>query len=84
MKEKSTDKIGVATATIIGMNAMIGAGIFSAPAAMAAHVGPAGILAYVFVVISVWFIASSLARLQHYIPKKVLFMSIPSSGVGIH
>ena len=35
-------KIGVSTATIICMNAMIGAGIFTIPAAMGAHVGPAG------------------------------------------
>jgi len=43
----SQQKIGVSTATIIGMNAMIGAGIFTIPATMAAHVGPAGILAFI-------------------------------------
>jgi len=65
-----TTKIGLATATIIGMNAMIGAGIFTAPAAMAAHVGPAGILAYIFVVISVWFIALSLSRVATLFPQE--------------
>jgi len=59
-----TTKIGLATATIIGMNAMIGSGIFTAPAAMASYVGPAGILAYFFVVVSLWFIALSLSRLD--------------------
>lgn len=66
-------KIGVATATIIGMNAMIGSGIFTAPAAMAANVGPAGILAYIFVVIAVWFIAQSLARLAQLFPEEGSF-----------
>ena len=47
------------TATIIGMNAMIGSGIFTAPAAIASYVGPAGIIAYVFVVLSVWCMALS-------------------------
>lgn len=57
-------KIGVSTATIIGMNAMIGAGIFSIPVALANQVGPAGILTMCFVTIAVWFIAVSLARVS--------------------
>jgi len=69
----SHKKIGVATATIIGMNAMIGSGIFTAPATMAAYVGPAGILAYVFVVIAVWFMAQSLARLAFLYPEEGSF-----------
>lgn len=69
----SHKKIGVATATIIGMNAMIGSGIFTAPATMAAYVGPAGILAYIFVVIAVWFIAQSLARLSYLFPEEGSF-----------
>ncbi|MGB8367428.1 MAG: amino acid permease [Candidatus Babeliales bacterium] len=70
MANQSTTKIGLATATIIGMNAMIGTGIFTAPAAMASHVGPAGILAYIFVVISVWFIALSLSRVASLFPQE--------------
>ena len=38
----NTQKIGVSTATIVGINAMIGYSIFSDPAVMAANVGPAG------------------------------------------
>ncbi len=68
--QSATTKIGLATATIIGMNAMIGAGIFTAPAAMAANVGPAGILAYLFVVVAVWFIALSLSRLAALFPEE--------------
>lgn len=66
-------KIGVATATIIGMNAMIGSGIFSAPATMASAVGPAGILAYLFVMGAVLFIALSLARLAYLYPQSGSF-----------
>ena len=66
-------KIGVATATIIGMNAMIGSGIFTAPAAMAAYVGPAGILAYLFVIVSVWCMSLSLARLAGLFPEEGSF-----------
>lgn len=75
-------KIGLATATIIGMNAMIGAGIFTAPAAMASLVGPAGILAYLFVVISVWFLAQSLARLAALYPQEGSFYVYASQWGG--
>lgn len=66
-------KIGVTTATIVGMNAMIGSGIFTAPAAMASYVGPAGILAYLFVVVSVWCIGLSLARVAQLFPEEGSF-----------
>jgi len=64
----SSGKIGVATATIVAMNAMIGAGIFSIPAALASSVGPAGILTFAFVIIAVWFMAQSLAKLAEIFP----------------
>ena len=73
MSAQHNAKIGVATATIIGMNAMIGSGIFTAPATMASCVGPAGILAYVFVVAAVWCIAQSLARLAYLFPEEGSF-----------
>lgn len=71
----STDhkKIGVITATIVGMNAMIGAGIFSVPAALAAYVGPAGILTYAFVIIAVWCMGLSMARLAQLFPQEGSF-----------
>lgn len=73
MTTQESQKIGVTTATIIGMNAMIGSGIFSAPAIMASNVGPAGIVAYILVVISVWFMALSLARLAYLFPQEGSF-----------
>jgi amino acid transporter len=75
-------KIGVATATIIGMNAMIGSGIFSVPAALAADVGPAGILAFLFVIISVWFIAQSLARVAELYPEEGAFYTYAKQWSG--
>ena len=66
-------KIGLRTATIVGMNAMIGSGIFTAPATMAAYVGPAGILAYFFVVFAVWCMSLSLSRLAAYFPQEGSF-----------
>ncbi len=76
------NKIGIATATIIGMNAMIGAGIFTAPAAMASNVGPAGIIAYMFVVVAVWFMAQSLARLAYLFPQEGSFYTYAKQWGG--
>ncbi len=73
MTQISHNKIGLLTATIIGMNAMIGSGIFTAPAALASYVGPAGILAYLFVVAAVWCMALSLARLAELYPQEGSF-----------
>ena len=73
MSQNQTQKIGVGTATIIGMNAMIGAGIFTAPNALASNVGPAGILAYLFVVVAVWFMGLSLARVAELFPQEGAF-----------
>jgi len=73
MSTDNTEKIGVSTATIIGMNAMIGAGVFTVPSALASKVGPAGILAYIFVVVAVWFMAQSLARLAALFPEEGSF-----------
>jgi len=77
-----TTKIGVVTATIIGINAMIGSGIFTAPAAMATHVGPAGILAYLFVVGAIWFMAQSMARLAKLFPEEGSFYTYASQWGG--
>jgi amino acid transporter len=68
MSNNTTHKIGLATATITGMNAMIGAGIFTAPAILASNIGPAGILTYLFVVVAVWFMAQSIARVAQLFP----------------
>lgn len=78
----SAPKIGLATATIIGMNAMIGAGIFGVPSALASSVGPAGILTYAFVIVAVWFMALSLARLAQLYPEEGSFYTYTKQWGG--
>lgn len=66
-------KISVSTAIIIGMNAMIGAGIFSITSLLASKVGPAGILTYLFAFTAVWFMAKSIARTAYLFPQEGSF-----------
>lgn len=73
MSKGPSDKIGVSTATIVGMNAMIGAGIFALPSMLAGNVGPAGILSLAFVAIGVWFMAQSFARVAQLYPQEGSF-----------
>jgi len=76
-------KIGVSTATIVGVNAMIGAGIFTAPAILAtSNVGPAAILTYLFVIISVWFIAQSMAKVASKFPEEGSFYTYTKQWGG--
>ncbi len=82
MSTSQSTKIGLTTATIIGMNAMIGSGIFTAPAAIGSYVGPAGIVAYIFVVLSVWCMALSLARLAALFPQDGSFYTYAKQWGG--
>lgn len=82
MSTSQVKKIGLATATIVGMNAMIGAGIFSVPAALALNVGPAGILTYAFVIIAVWCMGTSIARLAQIFPQEGSFYNYAKQWGG--
>lgn len=73
MSQNPSDKIEVSTATIIGMNAMIGAGIFALPSMLAQKVGPAGIISLALVAVAVWFIAQSFARVAQLFPQEGSF-----------
>jgi amino acid transporter len=73
MSTENSQKIGVATATIVGMNAMIGAGIFSMTSSLASGVGPASMLSYLFAFFAVWFIAQSVARAAYLWPQEGSF-----------
>ncbi len=66
-------KIGLASAVIISMNGMIGAGIFSVPIRLIAQAGPAGLLTYTLVSIAVWFIALALSRTAQAWPQEGSF-----------
>lgn len=78
----ASHKIGLTTATIICMNAMIGAGIFSTPAKLALSVGPAGIITYLFVIIAVLFMALSLARVAQAYPQAGSFYTYTKQWGG--
>jgi len=82
MSTENSQKIGLATATIVGMNAMIGAGIFSITSSLASGVGPASILSYIFVFFAVWFIAQSFARAAYLWPQEGSFYAYASQWGG--
>lgn len=73
MSTAKSQKIGLATAVIVGMNAMIGAGIFSMTSSLASGVGPASMLSYLFAFFAVWFIAQSVARAAYLWPQEGSF-----------
>ena len=73
MSTQKSQKIGLATAVIVGMNAMIGAGIFSMTSSLASGVGPASMLSYLFAFFAVWFIAQSVARAAYLWPQEGSF-----------
>ncbi len=73
MTTDHSQKIGLLTATIVGMNAMIGAGIFTIPSALAGNAGPASILTFAFVAFAVWCMAQSIARVAQLFPQEGSF-----------
>lgn len=75
-------KMGVIMATIIGMNAMIGAGIFGVPSGLIVSVGPAGLLTYALVIIGVWLMALALARVAQRYPHEGAFYTYASQWGG--
>lgn len=61
-------KIGLAVAVVIGLNAMIGAGIVAIPSVLASSAGPAGILSFLFSVFVVLCMSLSLGKLAERHP----------------
>jgi len=70
MSQGSSHKLSLGIATMIGLNAMIGAGIFSLPAVLGAQAGPAGMLTYLLAFLGIWFIAQSFARVAYLFPQE--------------
>jgi basic amino acid/polyamine antiporter, APA family len=75
-------KIGLTTATLIGINSMIGAGIFTSPAKLAQSVGPAALVTYAFVIIAVVCMGWSLARLAQLFPAEGSFYLYTKQWAG--
>lgn len=84
MASQKSEKIGLFTAVTIGMNAMIGAGIFSITSLLGSKVGPAGILTYLFALCAVWFIAQSFARVAYLFPQEGSFYTYAKQWGGHH
>lgn len=82
MDKNNSTKIGLVSATIICMNAMIGAGIFTTPAKLATSVGPAGIITYLFVIIAVLFMAISLSKVAQSYPQEGSFYTYTKQWGG--
>lgn len=82
MATENASKIGLTTAVIVGMNAMIGAGIFSMTSALASGTGPASILSYLFAFFAVWFIAQSFARAAYLWPQEGSFYTYTRQWAG--
>ena len=78
----SKAKIGLFTATIIGMNAMIGAGIFTIPSALTANIGPIGLCSFLLVAAGVWCLAQSFARVAQLFPQEGSFYTYASQSGG--
>ncbi len=68
MAAHEVNKIGLVAATVIGINAMIGAGIFAMPAKLALLVGPASVFSYMVSAVLVLFIVFALGRLAVLFP----------------
>jgi APA family basic amino acid/polyamine antiporter len=77
-----TKKMGLSTATLIGINSMIGAGIFTAPALLAQTVGPAALATYLFVIFAVTCMGWSFARLAQRFPEEGSFYLYTKQWAG--
>ena len=75
-------KIGLFTATIVSMNSMMGSGIFATPVELSFMAGPAAIVSMIFVVISVWFMAMSIARVASIVAAEGSFYAYVKSWAG--
>ena len=82
MSKQNSHKMGTFMATIVGMNAMIGAGIFMIPEQLQRSVGPAALLTYAFVIAAIWSIAYSLARVAAYYPQEGSFYTYITAWAG--
>ncbi len=82
MKSSAGEKISLSTAVIIGINTMIGSGIFGTTAMLGSKIGPAGIISYIIVFISVWFISQSFARVAYLFPQEGSFYTYAKQWGG--
>jgi basic amino acid/polyamine antiporter, APA family len=77
-----TKKMGLSTATLLGINSMIGAGIFTTPALLAHTVGPVALCTYIFVIFAVGCMGWSFARLAQRFPEEGSFYLYTKQWAG--
>jgi amino acid transporter len=65
---EKNQKIGLGAAILVGINAMIGAGILTIPTMLSAIVGPAGIISCIFSILVVLAMGLSLGRASQIYP----------------
>lgn len=82
MPTHNSEKIGLWTATIVGLNAMVGAGIFTIPTVLAQDVGPAGIVSFALMALGCWFIGLSLGRVTQLYPQEGSFYTYTRPWAG--
>ena len=75
-------KMGLATATLIGINSMVGAGIFTAPAILAYSVGPVALVTYLCAIVAVACMGLSFARLAQLFPEEGSFYVYTKQWAG--
>jgi amino acid transporter len=78
----NSGKIGLLAAATIGINAMIGVGIITIPAALALYVGPAGVLSYIIAILVVLALGIALGRVAFLYPGNGWTYLYPSKWAG--
>lgn len=81
-ERKKTKRVSLFVATIIGINAMIGAGIFTMPALLAKLAGPAGLISFGITALCVLSIVYSLGRLAALFPSEQWGYDYPARWGG--
>lgn len=82
MSLATPEKISLQTAIIIGVNSIVGAGIFASTSLLGSKIGPAGILTYIISFVAIWFIAQSFARVAYLFPQQGSFYNYTKQWAG--
>jgi amino acid transporter len=80
--ESSKNKLSLSLAIILGINAVVGSGIFTMPITLFRHAGPAGILTVLLSAFFIILIGMALARVAFLIPEDGGFYTYVSSWGG--
>jgi basic amino acid/polyamine antiporter, APA family len=75
-------KLSLSMATSIGVKAIIGVGLFTAPVKLQIAAGPAGIITYALVSIAALFMALAIARVAQLYPEKGAFYTYAKAWGG--